>query len=781
MKILQLPCHDGQGQNSPIMLGKEGIISRRMEKPKTRQKIVASHFLFLPFIFLLGSLLLSTSASASGPTKPKNILFLSSGAPGQPLYDITVSGVRTTIQEGYDGPLNLYAEYLDAERFPNKQQFRAQIDFIKKKYTREKMDLFIPAGAEVLSLFSQSLSRDFDEIPTLFIEFRRGYPDTLAFVPKHKMTGLITEPDPKKTFEAALSIHPGTKYVFVVSGSSPSDRLVESLARAAYREYEGSVKVTYLSGLAMEELLQRISRLPENSIVIYLSFLKDPKGVNYYATESLKLLCEASSAPVYGNWEHFVGHGIVGGYVLAVNANAARVGQLAVRILQGEDPSTIPVERGSTLYMFDWRQMKRWGIKEGDLPDGSVIVNRELTFFEAFKWYIIGTVLFVIIETVLVVFLISLYRKQKRAQKQLREAAKEWQTTFDSIQDLIFILDPDLKVLRVNAPVLAFLNLPAEKVLGSLYYSLTHDTNEPPEAYLIRAMTRTKRHEDTELYDQKRNAWFHISVAPILDDKGEITSMVYQTRDITEQKRTETEIHRARAELLRVERSFRINELTASLAHELNQPLAAILSNAQAALYFLESDRPDLNEFREILGDIIQDDKRAGNVIRSLRSMMKREEVEKIPVILNDVLNDVVAIFHSEAVFRNVDIETDFSGSLPPVLADRIQLQQVALNLMMNATEAMSRNSPGERRIILRTKATDSCVRVDVRDSGEGIAQEKLERLFQPFYTTKGNGLGMGLAISKSIIEAHGGRIWAENHPEGGATFIFELPAKSHE
>jgi PAS domain S-box-containing protein len=428
------------------------------------------------------------------------------------------------------------------------------------------------------------------------------------------------------------------------------------------------------------------------------------------------------------------------------------------------------------LYMFDWKEMKRWGIQETRLPEGSIIINKELTFWKTFRWYIIGTVVFVIIETLLVVFLIVLYRKQKRVEKKLYEAAEEWRVTFDSIQDMIFMLDLDFKVIRANAPALAFLNLPVEKVLGRYCYTLMHETNEPPETCLVPSMTKTKRHEHTEFYDQKRKAWFHLSVAPILDDKGEIQSIVHQIRDITEQKQTAEEIQRARAELLRVERSFRINELTASLAHELNQPLAAILSNAQAALHFLESDKPDLKEFREILRDIVQDDKRAGNVIRSLRAMMKREEGEKNSIILNDVLKDVVAIFRSEAVLRHVAIEAQLAELLPPVLADRIQLQQVTLNLIMNAAEAMAQNSSEERKIILRTYTADTCVRVSVRDFGRGIDEEDLKRVFQPFFTKKGTGLGMGLAISKSIIEAHGGRIWGENHPDGGALFAFELP-----
>ena len=252
-------------------------------------------------------------------------------------------------------------------------------------------------------------------------------------------------------------------------------------------------------------------------------------------------------------------------------------------------------------------------------------------------------------------------------------------------------------------------------------------------------------------------------------------------RDITERKRAEAEVNRARTQLLHVERSARMGELTASLAHELNQPLAAILSNAQAALRFLQSDKVDLDEFREILHDIIQDDQRAGNVIRSLRSMMKREERERNPIILNNVVNEVIQIFHTESIFRNVHIDTEFDESLPPVLGDKVQLQQVALNLIVNAADAMSQNPPEHRKIILRTQVKDDRIRVTIRDFGPGIDQGDLDRIFQPFFTTKGTGLGMGLAVSQTIVEAHGGHIWAENNPDGGATFFIELPVISQE
>jgi PAS domain S-box-containing protein len=243
-----------------------------------------------------------------------------------------------------------------------------------------------------------------------------------------------------------------------------------------------------------------------------------------------------------------------------------------------------------------------------------------------------------------------------------------------------------------------------------------------------------------------------------------------------ERKRAEQEAFDTRRELMRMERVSRMGELTGSLAHELNQPLAAILSNAQAGLRFLQSGRVDLEEFREILHDIIQDDQRAGNVIRSLRAMMKREEADRNPVYLNSLLNDVVQIFHAESVFRNVRVETEFDGSIPPVLADRVQLQQVALNLILNAADAMSLNPPEHRQMILSTGVKNDRIRVTVRDFGPGIDQVNLERIFEPFFSTKKAGFGMGLSVCRTIVEAHEGRIWAENNPDRGATFIFEIP-----
>jgi two-component system sensor kinase FixL len=219
-----------------------------------------------------------------------------------------------------------------------------------------------------------------------------------------------------------------------------------------------------------------------------------------------------------------------------------------------------------------------------------------------------------------------------------------------------------------------------------------------------------------------------------------------------------------------------MGELTASLAHELNQPLTAILSNARAALRFIESDRIDMEELKEILEDISKDDKRAGDIIRSLRSMVRPEEGEQEVIGINDLLSETIALFNSEAIIRNIRIESGLTDSVPPVETNRVQLQQVVINLMMNAAESMI-DEYEDRKIVVQTRTIGgNRVQVAVRDFGTGIDVQELSRIFEPFFTTKLSGLGMGLSLARSIIEGQAGRIWAENNPDKGATFYFEIP-----
>jgi len=243
-------------------------------------------------------------------------------------------------------------------------------------------------------------------------------------------------------------------------------------------------------------------------------------------------------------------------------------------------------------------------------------------------------------------------------------------------------------------------------------------------------------------------------------------------------KQGELEAQRLRQDLTHIGRVSALGELTASLAHELSQPLTAILSNAQAAQRLVAAEVVDLESVREILNDIVADDKRAAAVISGLRTLIKKGEPELVPLDLNAIVGEVAWLLRTDTILRNVSMSLELALDLPRVRGDRVQLQQVVLNLVANGLEAMREPHAGARTLVIRTARDGAAaLRVTVQDSGPGIAEKDLAHIFEPLYTTKTDGLGMGLAIVRTIVRAHGGTVGAENIPGGGASFHVTLPA----
>jgi PAS domain S-box-containing protein len=269
----------------------------------------------------------------------------------------------------------------------------------------------------------------------------------------------------------------------------------------------------------------------------------------------------------------------------------------------------------------------------------------------------------------------------------------------------------------------------------------------------------------------------HAQGKVIFDASNKPVKMFGTVHDITELKRIEEESAKLRNELAHMERIGTVGAMTAALAHEINQPLAAILSNAQAALRFLDQEKPDLTELKEILTDIVSDDKRAGEVINRLRHLVKKSDVLNEPYNLNSIINEVLNLLRSEILLRKASVIVELDPSVAQFNGDRIQIQQVILNLLMNALDGVML-SPKEKRNIKITTSSEKGVgvTVSVTDSGAGIEDENLDNIFEAFYTTKDKGMGMGLPICKSIIQANGGIIWADKSGDSGAKFSFWLP-----
>jgi C4-dicarboxylate-specific signal transduction histidine kinase len=247
--------------------------------------------------------------------------------------------------------------------------------------------------------------------------------------------------------------------------------------------------------------------------------------------------------------------------------------------------------------------------------------------------------------------------------------------------------------------------------------------------------------------------------------------------DVSAAKRAEQELRQAQAELAHVSRVTALGELTASIAHEVSQPIAGVVSNAEAASRWLAAEPPNLDKVREVLGQIVNDGMRAGDVIHRIRALIKKAPPRMARVDVNEAVRDIATLARSELLGHGVSLQTQLATGLPLIEGDRIQLQQVILNLTLNAVEAMSSVDEGAREMRISTaREASNGVLVTVRDSGPGLDPQSVDRLFEAFYTTKPDGLGMGLAICRSIIEAHGGRLWATANEPRGAMFQFTLP-----
>jgi PAS domain S-box-containing protein len=488
------------------------------------------------------------------------------------------------------------------------------------------------------------------------------------------------------------------------------------------------------------------------------------------------MISKAANAPVFGLFETLLGdNGIVGGTILDHRSEGERAVQLASEILQGKLPQKpLTILPATLVPTFDWPQLKRWGFPESALPANAVILNKPASPWEMYGHYIIAALAFMLAQSFLIVGLSFQRRRRRSAEASLVQKTEELDQFFGVTLDLLCIADTDGRILRLNPAWERTLGLSREELMANRFLDLVHpDDLGRTQKALSRLASQQAVVSFPNRYRCKDGTyrWLEWTAAPA-------EGLIYAAaRDVTERMTAEAETTQRRAELAHIARVAAMGELTTSLAHEINQPLTAILSNAQAAQRFLSGAEPDTREVRQILDDIIRDDRRASEVVRHVRALVKKEEPREESVDLNQAIREVVQLLRGEALLQEFSISLELSPDLKRIRGDYGQLQQVILNLILNSAAAM-RNAPkDQRKLIVRTAMPgDGTVRASVTDFGTGLDESQIGRLFEPFYSTKAEGLGMGLAISQRIVRAHGGTLEASNNREGGATFAFSLP-----
>jgi PAS domain S-box-containing protein len=721
---------------------------------------------------------LATSGAAGAA--PKQVLLLYSfGAEFAPFNTFSET-FRTELVEQLGNPVAFYNVDLESARFDGAGPEGPLMSYLAALFAEHRLDLVVPIGGAAARFAQAHRQQLFPATPMLLAATDERHVNSATLATNDTVVAVAN--DPARMMENILQVLPETTNVVVAIGNSPLERFWLGELRREFEPFTNRVGLVWFNELSFTEMQRRAAAFPPRSAIYYAVLYVDAEGVAHVGDRALTRLHAVANAPIFGLHDSQMGRGIVGGPLIGIGELGRNTAKVAARILHGEPaggiktPTQVP---GRPVY--DWRELKRWGISEARLPAGSVIRFRSPTAWESYKWRIVGSISICLLEALLIVLLVANLVKRRGAERSLRESEERLKLAMMAADLGVWMLDIARSQVWASANWRQIFGFPLDSAidLETVLQRVHADDRAAWSQAVQRAVAGGADYvsEHRVVLPDGRQRW--IAARGRLDSRASAKKarLLGVSVDITERKLAEVEVQRQREQLAHVSRVSVMGELAASVAHELNQPLGAILSNAEAAELFLKQDPPALGELSAILADIRKDDERAGEVIRRMRALLRKHELERQPLEINPLAEDVLRLVSADAALRKIGISAELTPGLPPIRGDRIHLQQVLLNLTLNAMEAMSKQPPERRRLTVRTSRTDdSAVELSVADSGPGIQPENLPRLFEPFFTTKESGIGMGLSISRKIVEAHHGRIWAENNPAGGAVFRVTLP-----
>jgi signal transduction histidine kinase len=594
--------------------------------------------------------LIAFLGSLAAEAPPRSILVLDQSDTTSPFYYAIFTGLRSAVTADRSAPISVYVESLDLSRFTGPNYEASLTSHLRIKFGDRPPGVLVTVGPTSLQFALRLRSQLWPEVPVVFCMVDEFALKRLSLGPG--VTGNFIRLRLSDIMIVAQSLVTNLKHVALVGDAWE--------AQTVYRHFNeeipaatAGVEIINLVGLPLAEVRGRVASLPEGTAILYTAMYSDGAGTSLLPREALSRLAESANAPIVGSAETFLEAGATGGFVMRPSAIGLSAGRIALRILNGESPSQIPITMVDAVRpAFDWQRMQRWGVKESSLPAGSEIRFRRPSAWDRYRWEIIAIAAVVLLQAVLIIGLLYQRRRRRKAEIESRQRVKQ-------------------------------------------------------QAHMKRQATA--------------------------------------------------------------------GQLSASIAHEVNQPLGAILNNVEAAALLVETPSPNLQELKAILGDIKRDDQRASEVIKRLRRLLTRGAVDSAEVDLNTVVREVFDILAALAAVHDVKLGGRLASDRLWVKGDRVQLQQAVLNLIMNGIEAIADARNGEREIVCRSLASDGQALVSIRDSGPGIPSAQLDRLFEPFFTTKDNGMGMGLCIARTIIQAHGGKVSAESRPSG-AVFHISLP-----
>ena len=604
-----------------------------------------------PCVVLTGLLMLGAAANGAAQPVQKQVLVLQSVDRGNIVVDHFTTNFHVELDQRAEQPVNFVQVVVGPIGSVGAPE-RAFVDFIGSTFADGSKPDLIVAVSGPASIFARKYRKQlFPDTPLLFAAVDERY---LRAAPLgENETAVASANDFPRLIDDILQVLPQTRQVFVVAGTGQLGQFWRRELEEPFSRFRDRLTFEWLDNLSLSEMLRRCASLPDNSAIFYLTYGTDAAGAAYADERVLADLRSTANAPVFGGQSVYLGAGVVGGTMLSVDTLARNTADVALRLLNGAPPGNInvpPQPPGQPI--FDWRELRRWGIPESRLPPGSSVRYRAPSLWRAYRGTVLTAAGVVALQSLLIVGLVYQRRARQRAESESRR------------------------------------NL-----------ALAADAS-----------------------------------------------------------RRET-----------------MSALTSSIGHELGQPLGSIMHNAQAGRMMISANRATPDAIGEILSDIETQGARATQIIDRHRTMLRSHQLEKKPIDLYSVINESLAFVAHDMSARQVTAAVDLSSNRCVISGDPVLLQQVFVNLMMNAMDAMVETPPDRRHVGISSEVRVSDVDVSVRDTGPGLPAHILDRLFTPFVTTKARGLGIGLTIVRSIVDAHGGTIAARNNSDGGATFTLTL------
>ena len=699
-------------------------------------------------------LLLITALSATTPLKQtRRVLIVNDlGVVASPGFaEIDQAILRALQKSPYQ--IELYDESLQLTFFPDQDSQSVFRDSLIRKYSRRKPDLIIAAGAESFKLISESHEAFIRETPIIFCELLGEMPDQSTS--GLHVTGVMSRLQPEQTLETALHLLPGTKHVVVTGGTGKFDEVWERVAKQAFQKYESKFEFTYLTDLTMPELLERLRDLPANTIVYHTSIAQDASGERFIGSaQSVPLVAGAASAPVFVMDDVDLRAGIVGG-ALVNWPDAGRIaGDLAVRVLNGERPEDIPIEVSKNAYMFDWRALKRWHLRESELPPGSIVLNRQPTLWEAYKWYIVGGLFLLLAQTLLIVGLLWQRARRRKAEVELGKSEQKFSRAFHQSPLAITILSASNgRYVEVNESFELQTGWGHAEVIGRTPFEIGLWIDPDQRMTFMKQLLTKGNVKDLEVQLRRKDGQIRTSLgsAELIEVSGE-RCILSVFADITERKQAEEAISGFSRRLIEAQEAER-TRIARELHDDINQRLAMLAISLETAKQALPNSEAKASSLLDEAGS------RVSTLESDIQALSHRLHSSKLEYL---GLEAAASSFCKElSEHQNVKIDFRCEG-VPEDLSSEVSLClfRVLQEALHNAAKYSGVN---EFEVSLTGSAHE--IKLKVHDAGAGFDAR-----------IASNGHGLGLSSMRERLKLVNGELTINTEPRRGTTVLARVP-----